>query len=61
MEGTCFLCYYRIHSGHDSVHMRVGDRWRPVHRSHADEGKITIHRIARNVIDEVIDEVATIL
>jgi hypothetical protein len=61
MEGTCFLCFYRIHSGQSAVSMKVGNRFLPVHRHHADEGKITIHRIARNVIDEVIEEVATIL
>jgi hypothetical protein len=61
MEGTCFICYYRIHSGQDSVQVRVGNRWRPVHRHHVTEGKITIHRYPYNVYEELIMEEAEIL
>lgn len=61
MEGICFFCFYRIHDNQGSVSMKVGDRWRPVHRHHADERKIIIHRTSYNVYDEVIVEEAEIL
>jgi hypothetical protein len=61
MEGTCFLCFYRIHSGQDSVSMKVGDRWRPVHRHHEAERKIKITRYPYNVYEEYMMEEAEIL
>jgi hypothetical protein len=61
MEGTCFICYYRIHSGQDSVSMKVGDRWRPVHRHHEAERKIKIVQVRHNVVDEIVEERAEIL
>lgn len=61
MEGTCFICYYRIHSGQDSVSMKVGDRWRPAHRHHEAERKIKIVQVRHNVVDEIVEERAEIL
>ena len=61
MEGTCFICYYRIHSGQDSVSLRVGEHLRLVHRHHADERKIKIVQVRRNIVDEVVEERAEIL
>jgi hypothetical protein len=61
MEGTCFLCFYRIHGGQDAVSMKVGDRLRLVHRHHADERKIKIVQVRHNVVDEIVEERAEIL
>lgn len=59
MEGICFICYFRIHGGQASVPLRVGDRWRLVHRHHADEGVITLTTIRHNIVDEVVEERAS--
>ena len=61
MEGTCFLCFYRIHGGQDAVAMRVGEHLRLVHRHHAAEGKIKIVQVRHNIVDEVVEERATFL
>lgn len=61
MEGTCAVCYYRVHPGQASVLMKVGGSFRPVHRHHAAEGKIIIQTRRRSVIDEVVEEVAKVL
>lgn len=61
MEGTCAVCYYRIYAGQDAAVMRVGSTFRPVHRHHADEGKISIRVVRRNVIEVVEDEVVNFL
>jgi hypothetical protein len=60
-EGTCFLCFYRIHGGQPAVAMRVGGEWRLVHRHHAAEGKIRIVQVRRNIVDEFVEECAGIL
>lgn len=61
MEGVCAVCYYRVHPGQDAVLMKVGSGFRPAHRHHADEGKIFIRTVRRNVVDEIVEEVAKFL
>lgn len=61
MEGTCAVCYYRVHANQASVLMNVGGSFRPVHRHHADEGRIFIQTVRRNVVDEIVEEVAKFL
>jgi hypothetical protein len=61
VEGTCFLCFYRIHGGQEAVAMRVGEHLRLVHRHHADERKIKIVQIRHNIVDEFVEERAIFL
>jgi hypothetical protein len=61
MEGTCFICYYRIREDQASIVCKVGDRYRSVHRHHADERKIKIHSYPYNLVDEILVEEAEIL
>jgi len=49
------MCYYRIHDGQEWVSYNRGDKTVPVHRFHAEEGKIILRKVTHNLVDEVVE------
>lgn len=52
---VCRMCYYRIHDGQEWVSYNRGDKTVPVHRFHAEEGKIILCKVTHNLVDEVVE------